>query len=50
MLGEKQIDEDLFQFDVIWAAAGTPNTVFAVTPDELARVSGGISANLKTEK
>ena len=44
------IDQDLFQFDVIWAAAGTPNAVFAITPDELARVSGGISANLKIEK
>jgi Cys-tRNA(Pro) deacylase len=44
------IDQDLFRFDVIWAAAGTPNAVFAITPDELARVSGGISANLKIEK
>ena len=44
------IDEDLFQFDVIWAAAGTPNTVFAITPDELARVSTGEKVDLKVDK
>ncbi len=44
------IDEDLFQFDVIWAAAGTPNAVFAITPGELVRVSGGEPVNLKVEK
>ena len=26
------MDEDLFQFATIWAAAGSPNAVFAVTP------------------
>ena len=44
------IDEDLFQFDVIWAAAGTPNTVFAITPEELVRVSTGKKATLKVDK
>ncbi|MFH1899013.1 MAG: YbaK/EbsC family protein [Patescibacteria group bacterium] len=28
-------DESLFQYDVIWAAAGTPNSVFQTTPSEL---------------
>jgi Cys-tRNA(Pro) deacylase len=29
------IDEDLMQFAVVWAAAGTPFAVFAITPDNL---------------
>ena len=43
------IDEDLTTYDVIWAAAGTPNTVFAVAPAELVRASGGRVADLKIE-
>ena len=35
------IDEDLLQYDLIWAAAGTPNAIFQTTPQELVRVSGG---------
>ena len=34
-------DRDLAAFDRLWAAAGSPNHVFATTPDELLRVSGG---------
>jgi prolyl-tRNA editing enzyme YbaK/EbsC (Cys-tRNA(Pro) deacylase) len=34
------IDEDLFKFDAIWAAAGSPNVVFATTPAELERAAG----------
>ena len=34
------MDEDLLQHDVVWAAAGRPDSVFAVAPAELARVSG----------
>ncbi len=29
------MDEDLLQFDVIWAAAGTPHAVFQLTPQIL---------------
>ena len=43
------IDEDFWQFDVIWAAAGTPNAVFAITPEDLARVTGGVRADVKVE-
>jgi len=43
------MDEDFWRFDIIWAAAGTPNAVFAITPDELARVSDGMKADLKAE-
>jgi prolyl-tRNA editing enzyme YbaK/EbsC (Cys-tRNA(Pro) deacylase) len=35
------IDEDLNQFDDIWAAAGTPRAVFALTPGDLAKMTGG---------
>jgi Cys-tRNA(Pro) deacylase len=41
------IDEDFWQFDLIWAAAGTPNAVFSITPGELARVTGGMVVDLK---
>jgi Cys-tRNA(Pro) deacylase len=43
------IDEDFWQFEIIWAAAGTPNAVFAITPDELARVTGGKWGDLKAD-
>jgi prolyl-tRNA editing enzyme YbaK/EbsC (Cys-tRNA(Pro) deacylase) len=35
------IDQDLLAFDKIWAAAGTPHAVFALTPGDLVRVTGG---------
>ncbi len=34
------LDQDLLQFDTIWAAAGTPYTVFALTPDQLTVLAG----------
>jgi prolyl-tRNA editing enzyme YbaK/EbsC (Cys-tRNA(Pro) deacylase) len=35
------IDEDLFRYETIWAAAGTPNAVFQLTPAGLVRMTGG---------
>ena len=35
------IDEDLSRFDEIWAAGGTPHTVFPLTFDELVSLTGG---------
>lgn len=35
------IDEDLLQYQVIWAAAGTPNAIFQLTPEDLVKISGG---------
>jgi prolyl-tRNA editing enzyme YbaK/EbsC (Cys-tRNA(Pro) deacylase) len=35
------IDADLFAFEQIWAAAGHPNAVFALTPAELVAMTGG---------
>jgi prolyl-tRNA editing enzyme YbaK/EbsC (Cys-tRNA(Pro) deacylase) len=41
------IDEDLFVYDVIWAAAGTPFTVFAIAPADLRRVTGAVVVDVK---
>ena len=41
------IDPDLLQYDEVWAAAGTWNDNFAIEPNELVRVSGGVVTDLK---
>ena len=41
------IDRDLLQYDIVWAAAGTPRHVFAITPPDLVRISGGAVVDLK---
>jgi Cys-tRNA(Pro) deacylase len=40
------IDRDLEAFEAIWAAAGTPNAVFRLTPADLVRLTGGQVADL----
>jgi prolyl-tRNA editing enzyme YbaK/EbsC (Cys-tRNA(Pro) deacylase) len=35
------IEESLMRFDEIWAAAGTPNAVFRLTPSDLIELTGG---------
>ena len=40
------LDRDLLQYDRVWAAAGTPNAVFPITPDELQRITGAIVADI----
>ena len=34
------VDEDLLAYETVWAAAGTPAAVFAVSPAELAHATG----------
>ena len=41
------IDEELFQYDEIWAAAGTPHAVFRLTPHELEKITGGRVISVK---
>jgi Cys-tRNA(Pro) deacylase len=41
------IDPDLLQYDEVWAAAGTWNDVFPITPNDLVRASGGAVTDLK---
>ncbi len=41
------VDEDLLQYDRIWAAAGNPNAIFELTPAELVAMTGGQTARIK---
>ena len=41
------IDRDLMALEEIWAAAGTPNAVFALTPEALCRITDGTVADIK---
>lgn len=40
------IDRDLQAFETIWAAAGTPNAVFRLTPADLLRLTKGQLADI----
>ena len=40
------VDRDLLAHDRVWAAAGLPDTVFAIVPDALVSVSGGRVADV----
>jgi prolyl-tRNA editing enzyme YbaK/EbsC (Cys-tRNA(Pro) deacylase) len=40
------VDEDLLAYDTVWAAAGTPHTVFETTPADLVRVTGGTATKV----
>ena len=41
------IDEDLLQYEEIWAAAGTPHAVFRLTPAELKTITDGTVISVK---
>ena len=41
------IDEDLLQYDEIWAAAGTPHAVFKLTPGDLKTITAGTVISVK---
>lgn len=43
---ETLVDEALLAFDEIWAAGGTPNTVFPIRPDRLLTITGGRSTRV----
>lgn len=40
------IDEILFEYNEVWAAAGTPDAVFPIAPDELQKYSNGTPAEI----
>jgi prolyl-tRNA editing enzyme YbaK/EbsC (Cys-tRNA(Pro) deacylase) len=40
-------DRDLLGFEEVWAAAGTPQAVFPIPPDDLLRASGAEPAEFK---
>lgn len=41
------VDEDLLQYTEIWAAAGTPNAVFRLTPPDLLKITLGQVVRVK---
>jgi prolyl-tRNA editing enzyme YbaK/EbsC (Cys-tRNA(Pro) deacylase) len=41
------VDEDLLDYDEIWAAAGTPNAVFWLTGNDLVRATNGQIVSVK---
>jgi prolyl-tRNA editing enzyme YbaK/EbsC (Cys-tRNA(Pro) deacylase) len=43
------MDSDLFRYDEVWAAAGTPDAVFRTTPDELRSAAGADVGDFKEE-
>ena len=40
------LDRDLLQHEEVWAAAGTPNAVFAITPHDLLRITAAQVADV----
>ncbi len=44
---ESFIDEDLLQYEEIWAAAGSPYAVFKLTPSDLIQMTGGRVVSIK---
>ena len=43
------LDEDLNDYDEVWAAAGTPKTVFPIAPSDLLTATRGQFINIKQE-
>ncbi|MDP9343659.1 MAG: YbaK/EbsC family protein [Actinomycetota bacterium] len=43
------VDRDLLGYREVWAAAGTPDAVFAITPTALLEASGGVPADFREE-
>lgn len=41
------IDEDLMQYDEIWSAAGTPNAIYNLSPQQLVEMTRGIVGEIK---
>lgn len=44
---ETLVDEDLLKYEAIWAAAGTPNAVFSLSPPDLLKITGGKVISVK---
>ena len=44
---ETYLDEDLLQYPTVWAAAGTPNAIFEVTPGALLEMTAARVARVK---
>ena len=44
------VDQDMLQYDEVWAAAGTWNDYFGVYPNDIVRVAGGVVTDLKRSR
>jgi prolyl-tRNA editing enzyme YbaK/EbsC (Cys-tRNA(Pro) deacylase) len=44
---ETFVDEDLMQYETVWAAAGTANAIFELTPKQLQQMTGGTVVQVK---
>jgi prolyl-tRNA editing enzyme YbaK/EbsC (Cys-tRNA(Pro) deacylase) len=44
------VDEDLLQYEQIWAAAGTPRAVFQLTPADLQRITDGRAVSVAARR
>lgn len=44
---ETYLDEDLQQYLAVWAAAGTPNAIFELTPSDLQKMTNGKTVQVK---
>jgi prolyl-tRNA editing enzyme YbaK/EbsC (Cys-tRNA(Pro) deacylase) len=43
------VDRDLIAYEVVWAAAGTPDSVFPISPTEVLRATEGEVADFKED-
>lgn len=43
------IDADLLQYELIWAAAGSPHAVFQLTPAQLVEMTAGTVAKIRVD-
>ena len=41
------MDEDFMGYGTVWAAAGTPNAIFELTPDDLQKMTGAQTGRIK---
>ena len=41
------VDQDLFKYEEIWAAAGTPFAVFKLTPAQLVEMTSAVMADVR---
>lgn len=44
------VDRGLMGHEVVWAAAGRPDAVFSIRPDDLVRASGGLVADIAASR
>jgi prolyl-tRNA editing enzyme YbaK/EbsC (Cys-tRNA(Pro) deacylase) len=41
------LDDDLFRYDTVWAAAGSDHDFFPISPEDLLKITGGVRVDIK---